>query len=143
MLTVYQMLSPVVIPLSATEMTLPRSNCFLAGAFLSFIVIGVNNGKANPTIQVWCFFEVHSKHSVSYDIYCTTKQYKTLAKDDKFPKIKKPKSKETKGFQAISEHMLLQNCGGLIAAPVVKGIFENILPYLGIEKTITGTETEK
>lgn len=33
--------------------------------------------------------------------------------------------------------------GGLIAAPVVKGIFENILPYLGIEKTITGTETEK
>ena len=32
--------------------------------------------------------------------------------------------------------------GGLIAAPVVKGIFE-ILPYLGIEKTITGTETEK
>ena len=33
--------------------------------------------------------------------------------------------------------------GGLIAAPVVKGIFENILPYLGIEQTITGTETEK
>lgn len=33
--------------------------------------------------------------------------------------------------------------GGLIAAPVVKGIFENILPYLGIEKTITGTEMEK
>ncbi len=33
--------------------------------------------------------------------------------------------------------------GGLIAAPVVKGIFENILPYLGIEKTIIGTETEK
>ena len=33
--------------------------------------------------------------------------------------------------------------GGLIAAPVVKGIFENILPYLGIEKIITGTETEK
>ena len=33
--------------------------------------------------------------------------------------------------------------GGLIAAPVVKGIFENILPYLGIEKTMTGTETEK
>lgn len=33
--------------------------------------------------------------------------------------------------------------GGLIVAPVVKGIFENILPYLGIEKTITGTETEK
>ena len=33
--------------------------------------------------------------------------------------------------------------GGLIAAPVVKGIFENILPYLGIEKTITSTETEK
>ena len=28
-------------------------------------------------------------------------------------------------------------------SPVVKGIFENILPYLGIEKTITGTETEK
>ena len=33
--------------------------------------------------------------------------------------------------------------GGLIAAPVVKGIFENILPYLGIEKIITGTEMEK
>ena len=33
--------------------------------------------------------------------------------------------------------------GGLIAAPVVKGIFENILPYLGIEKISTGTETEK
>ena len=33
--------------------------------------------------------------------------------------------------------------GGLIAAPVVKGIFENILPYLGVEKTITGTETDK
>ena len=40
--------------------------CFLVGAFLSFIVIGVNNGKANATIQVRCFFEVHGKHSVSY-----------------------------------------------------------------------------
>ncbi|MDD6326401.1 MAG: penicillin-binding transpeptidase domain-containing protein [Lachnospiraceae bacterium] len=33
--------------------------------------------------------------------------------------------------------------GGLIAAPVVKGIFENILPYLGIEKAIPLAETEK
>ena len=33
--------------------------------------------------------------------------------------------------------------GGLIAAPVVKGIFENILPYLGIEKVMTGAGTEK
>lgn len=33
--------------------------------------------------------------------------------------------------------------GGLIAAPVVKEIFENILPYLGIEKIIAGAETEK
>ncbi len=33
--------------------------------------------------------------------------------------------------------------GGTIAAPVVKDIFENILPYLGIEKTVTeSTETE-
>ena len=34
-----------------------------------------------------------------------------LVKYDEFSKIKKPESKETKGFQAISEHMLLQNCG--------------------------------
>ena len=33
--------------------------------------------------------------------------------------------------------------GGLIAAPVVKGIFENILPYLGIEKSISTQETEQ
>ncbi len=31
--------------------------------------------------------------------------------------------------------------GGTIAAPVVKDIFENILPYLGIEKTLAETET--
>ncbi|MCC8138405.1 MAG: peptidoglycan glycosyltransferase [Clostridiales bacterium] len=30
--------------------------------------------------------------------------------------------------------------GGTIAAPVVKDIFENILPYLGIEKTLAETE---
>ena len=31
----------------------------------------------------------------------------------KFLKIKKLVSRHTKGFQAINEHMLLQNCGGL------------------------------
>ncbi len=31
--------------------------------------------------------------------------------------------------------------GGTIAAPVVKDIFENILPYLGIEKTLAETES--
>ena len=30
----------------------------------------------------------------------------------KFLKIKKLVSRHTKGFQAINEHMLLQNCGG-------------------------------
>ena len=29
--------------------------------------------------------------------------------------------------------------GGIIAAPVVRSIFENVLPYLGIEKTVTET----
>ena len=32
--------------------------------------------------------------------------------------------------------------GGTIAAPVIRSIFENILPYLGIEKDISQTETE-
>ena len=32
--------------------------------------------------------------------------------------------------------------GGMIAAPVIRSIFENILPYLGIEKDISQTETE-
>ena len=32
--------------------------------------------------------------------------------------------------------------GGTIAAPVIRSIFENILPYLGIEKYISQTETE-
>ena len=31
--------------------------------------------------------------------------------------------------------------GGTIAAPVVKEIFENILPYLGLEKAAAETET--
>ncbi len=31
--------------------------------------------------------------------------------------------------------------GGTVCAPVVKNIFENILPYLGIEKTETAEET--
>ena len=30
--------------------------------------------------------------------------------------------------------------GGTIAAPVCKEIFENILPYLGVEKTVTEEE---
>ena len=29
--------------------------------------------------------------------------------------------------------------GGIIAAPVVRSIFENVLPYLGIERTVTET----
>lgn len=29
--------------------------------------------------------------------------------------------------------------GGIIAAPVVRSIFENVLPYLGIAKTVTQT----
>jgi len=33
--------------------------------------------------------------------------------------------------------------GGTIAAPVVKEIFENILPYLGIEKTETVASAEE
>ena len=33
----------------------------------------------------------------------------------KFLKIKKLVSRHTKGFQAINEHMLLQNCGGFQA----------------------------
>ena len=32
--------------------------------------------------------------------------------------------------------------GGTISAPVIRSIFENILPYLGIEKDISQTETE-
>ena len=32
--------------------------------------------------------------------------------------------------------------GGTIAAPVIRSIFENILPYLGIEKDISQTETK-
>lgn len=32
--------------------------------------------------------------------------------------------------------------GGMIAAPVIRSIFENILPYLGIEKDISQIETE-
>ncbi len=32
--------------------------------------------------------------------------------------------------------------GGTIAAPVMKNIFDNVLPYLGIEKTATQNETE-
>ena len=31
--------------------------------------------------------------------------------------------------------------GGTVCAPVVKNIFENILPYLGIEKEVTMEET--
>ena len=30
--------------------------------------------------------------------------------------------------------------GGTIAAPVIKGIFDNILPYLGIEQEYTSLE---
>ena len=30
--------------------------------------------------------------------------------------------------------------GGTVCAPVVKNIFENILPYLGIEKEVTAEE---
>lgn len=33
--------------------------------------------------------------------------------------------------------------GGIIAAPVVRSIFENVLPYLGIEKTVTETPSGK
>ena len=33
--------------------------------------------------------------------------------------------------------------GGTIAAPVMKTIFENVLPYLGIEKTEVVTEESK
>ena len=33
----------------------------------------------------------------------------------KFLKIKKLVSRHTKGFQAINEHMLLQNCGGKLS----------------------------
>lgn len=33
--------------------------------------------------------------------------------------------------------------GGTIAAPVVRGIFENILPYMGIEQQFVSEETEK
>ena len=32
--------------------------------------------------------------------------------------------------------------GGTIAAPVIRSIFENILPYLGIEKDISQIETK-
>ena len=31
--------------------------------------------------------------------------------------------------------------GGIIAAPVVRSIFENVLPYLGIERTVTETSS--
>ena len=43
-----------------------------------------------------------------------TKRYKTLVKYDEISKIKKLVSRHTKGFQAINEHMLLQNCGTLL-----------------------------
>ena len=33
--------------------------------------------------------------------------------------------------------------GGTIAAPVIRDIFENILPYLGIEKTEISGESEE
>lgn len=33
--------------------------------------------------------------------------------------------------------------GGIIAAPVVRSIFENVLPYLGIERTVTETSSGK
>ena len=33
--------------------------------------------------------------------------------------------------------------GGTIAAPVMKTIFENVLPYLGIEKTEVVTKESK
>lgn len=33
--------------------------------------------------------------------------------------------------------------GGTIAAPVMKTIFENVLPYLGIDKTAVVTEESK
>ena len=33
--------------------------------------------------------------------------------------------------------------GGIIAAPVVRSIFENVLPYLGIKRTVTETPSGK
>ena len=33
--------------------------------------------------------------------------------------------------------------GGTIAAPVIRELFENILPYLGIEKTAVSEETQQ
>ena len=33
--------------------------------------------------------------------------------------------------------------GGTIAAPVVRDLFENILPYLGIEKMVVDTDGDK
>ena len=39
----------------------------------------------------------------------------------KFLKIKKLVSRHTKGFQAINEHMLLQNCGGYPPAALAIG----------------------
>ena len=88
-----------------------RFHGFLAGAFLSFIVISINNRKADAAMRVWGFFKIHNKYSVSYNTYYITKRYKTLVKYDEISKIKKLVSRHTKGFQAINEHMLLQNCG--------------------------------
>lgn len=57
------------------------------------------------------------------------------------------------GFAPVDDPQVIALCvinnpqglyyGGIIAAPVVKGIFENILPYLGIEKSNFPVETEK
>ena len=57
------------------------------------------------------------------------------------------------GFAPVDDPVILGVCiiynpqgiyyGGTIAAPVMKTIFENVLPYLGIDKTAVVTEESK
>ena len=57
------------------------------------------------------------------------------------------------GFAPADDPVILGVCiiynpqgiyyGGTIAAPVMKTIFENVLPYLGIDKTAVVTEESK